>query len=371
MDQRPSLLSDLFRMSAKLVVGGLIVVVLLFFGTAAIIGGIASGIAGAGGDATAQKDGYVTLEGDDDTAEKSILRLRLEGPIMGHPPKNRSSFFFSDSSTYGYELKEDLDKAAKSEDVDGVLLYVSTPGGTIHGSHAIHEGIQAVKAAGKPVIVYVDTISVSGGAWSTAAADAIFADRGSFHAMVGVLGPQLLEFVDPVGLDVFLGTGVETRGGVKFNWIHSGKGKDFGNPFRPAEQWELDLWQTNLDQSYDMFVDHMVTHRGIDRRILTETLGAGIVSNAQAEQYGFINGTKTYDEVVDYVAEQLETETDKLKIMGPRKDHTSPFGGRLSETLARFLPMADTAGPKNTLCTELLSQPLVMWPVHLQNMCGK
>ncbi len=369
MDPRPSLMSDLFRMSAKLVVGGIIVVALIFFGTMAFVGGIAGGIAGAG-DGSRGKDPYVTIKGDDE-AEKTVLRLNLEGPILAHPPREDGSFFFDDNATYGYEMKEDLEKAAKSDQVDAVLLYVSTPGGTIHGSQAIHDGIKTVQAADKKVIVYVDSISVSGGAWSTAGADMIFADRGSFLAMVGVLGPQLLQFDDPVGINVFLGTGVDTRGGVKLNWIHAGKGKDFGNPFRAAEQWELDLWQANLDQSYDMFVDHMVTHRGIDRALLVNTLGAGIVSNDQAEQYGFIDGTKTYDEVVAHLASELGTEEDKLKILGPRKDYSSPFGRRLSEAFAAVVPQADASARLSALCTDLMSKPLVIWQVHLQNMCGE
>ncbi len=374
MDDRPSLISELFRMSAKLVVGGLIVVVLVFFGTMAFVGGIAGGIAGAGGGDGSQKDAYVTLKGEE-TADKTILRLNLEGPILGHPPKNENPFFGDDGTTYGYELKEKLQEAAEAEEIDAVLLYVSTPGGTIHGSQAIFDGIKAVQAAEKQVIVYVDGISVSGGAWSTAGADKIFADRGSFLAMVGVLGPQLLEFVDPVGLDVFFGTGVDTRGGVKLNWIHAGRGKDFGNPFRAAEQWELDLWQTNLDQSYKMFVDHMVENRGIDRALLLNTIGAGIVSNDQAEQYGFIDGTKTYDDVVAYVEEQIGAGEDGAKIVGPRKEYTSPFGGRIGNIFAAVLPQQQATTPPAShtaaLCTELLSKPLVMWQVHLQKMCGK
>ena len=369
MDDRPSLLSELFRMSAKLVIGGFIVVILVFFGTMAFVGGIAGGIA-SGSDGARDKDGYVTLKGKD-SSDSKVLMLRLEGPIMGHKPKDSGSFFFDDGTTYGYELKRDLEKAAGAEEVDAVMMYVSTPGGTIHGSQAIHDGIKAVQAAGKKVIVYVDSISVSGGAWSTAGADKIFADRGSFLAMVGVLGPQILEFVDPVGINVFLGTGVDTRGGVKFNWLHSGKGKDFGNPFRAAEQWELDLWQTNMDEAYKLFVDHMVDNRGIDRGVLVNTIGAGIVSNDQAEQYGFIDGTKNYDEVISYMAEILGVEEDKMTIIGPRKDHESPFGGRIAKTIAAYLPDSETRPNTSALCAELMSGPLVMWQMHLQNMCGK
>ena len=124
-----------------------------------------------------------------------------------------------------------------------------------------------------------------------------------------------------------------------------------------------------------MFVDHMVENRGIDRSLLINTIGAGIVSNGQAEQYGFIDGTKTYDDVVAYVEEQIDAGEDGAKIVGPRKEYTSPFGSRLGEVFAAVFPQqkaeASLASRTAALCTELMSKPLVMWQMHLQNMCGE
>ena len=65
------------------------------------------------------------------------------------------------SGTYGYEVADQLD-SLKTDQVDGVVLLVNTPGGTITGSKAIADAITRYRErTGKPMLVHVEGSSTS------------------------------------------------------------------------------------------------------------------------------------------------------------------------------------------------------------------
>ena len=57
-----------------------------------------------------------------------------------------------------------------------VVLRVNSPGGSAFASEQINREIQALKAAGKPVVVSMGHLAASGGYWISMNADVIYAD---------------------------------------------------------------------------------------------------------------------------------------------------------------------------------------------------
>lgn len=197
--------------------------------------------AGMGGAAGARIDGvgtgYVHQSGARSSRNK-LLALRVRGIILGTSPRDRASSLFLADVTYGYDIQRALEDAAGRDDIKGVLLHLETPGGTIFGSRAIHDGVVHYKeTAGKPVVAYVEGLSASGGVMAMVGADRIFADHGSLVGSIGVLGPQLIYYDKPMAVDGGLfGGGITTQGGIEQTIITAGRGKDLGNPFRrPTE----------------------------------------------------------------------------------------------------------------------------------------
>ncbi len=242
-----------------------------------------------------------------ENSENKLLILDLAGPILGTPPQNQGGpFGFGfPGATYGYQLKDQILAAAKKDDIKGILLHTRTPGGTIFGSVAIHEAIKEYQEkTSKPIVVWIEGMSASGGVYSTVAADKIYAAPGSIIGSIGIIGFQFVYFDQPTALTGSLfQSGIETAGGIEVTVPHAGRGKDIGNPFRRVTDDEMKNIQNSLDTEYRAFVDHVATNRQVDAAQIIDVMGAGIFGNDQAESNGLIDGTKGREQAYDALAE--------------------------------------------------------------------
>ena len=123
-----------------------------------------------------------------ESARDKLLVVRVDGVILG---EKIDEPLFSGGYAYGYEIRRTLQDAAKEDDIRGVILWMSTPGGTIYGSRAIADGVAEYQATtGNPVLAYVSGLSASGGMYAMSGADVILADHGSMVGSIGVIfGP--------------------------------------------------------------------------------------------------------------------------------------------------------------------------------------
>lgn len=294
-----------FAEIARFAIKGLIVVAIFFLATLAVIAAFALGGSGGGGDyaeeASSRADGFIdVVRGElNDDEDNKLAIVPISGLIdsLSISDTNPAGWFSNDFVTFGYTIKETLADLAEDDAVKGVLLLMNTPGGTINGSKAIADGVQAYQeATGKPVYAYVQSISASGGMWSMAGADHIIADEGALVGSIGVILGSLLYYDDPIAVDQgLLFGGVETRGGIKATMLAAGEGKDFGNPYREAGEAELAAVQANLDDLYDLFRAHVAAERDLTDQQVRD-LGAMVYSPRRAQEFGLV------DEVADFDA---------------------------------------------------------------------
>lgn len=250
------------------------------------------------------------VDGDEDS-ENYLLELRINGPILNSP--SNAGFFSIDSSvTYAYQFQELMEKVTEDDRIQGIFLRMSTPGGTIVGSTVIYDALADYKEATEnPIHVYIEGLSASGGVWAMVAADQILAAPGSIIGSIGVIGPTLVYFNNPIAVDGgLLGGGVTTQGGIQQFVISAGKGKDLGNPFRQPTEEELANLRTNISNEYDNFVSHVSETRGISEQTLRQEMGAFIFGTEQAQQYNLIDGTSGRPEAIAALADKLELEDD-------------------------------------------------------------
>lgn len=272
--------------------GGLLIIPFLFLLVAAAIGAAAGG----GIEETTTPTELIVGEAD---ADVRLVAVPISGLILGEESAADGGGLFSPVDiTYGYKLREDLAELAQDDSIDGIILEINSPGGTVFGSRAIAEGVAEYQAeTGKPVVAFVSGISASGGVYAMAGADQIYADYGTLVGSIGVIFGPFTTFNDVTAIDGgLLGGGVTTEGGIDFEFLTAGRSKDFGNPYRPITDEERAVLQEGLDDAYADFVNHVSEGRDISAAEIEDGLGALIFGEQQAVANGLIDGVADRDE---------------------------------------------------------------------------
>ncbi|MGI9594700.1 MAG: S49 family peptidase [Acidimicrobiales bacterium] len=283
--------------------GGLFAIPFLFFLTmAALIG--ATGV-GAGDPPTA-----TSFVAGDRNADVNLVAVPVAGLILGEDRGGGGGLFAPVDITYGYTIKEELARLAEDDSVDGVILEVNSPGGTIFGSNAIAEGVEAYReTSGKPIVAYVSGISASGGVYSMAGADKIYADYGTLVGSIGVIFGPFTTYDGVTAIDGgILGGGVTTENGIEVEFLTAGRSKDFGNPYRAMTDEERAVLQQGLDDAYADFVGHVSKGRDIPVSTIEDDLGALIFGEQQAVANGLIDGVANRDDSYRMAAEAAGLE---------------------------------------------------------------
>lgn len=309
--------------------------------------------------AMSEESDYAYISGNR-SSDNLILEVPVEGIIFGSPSWNMGIPASWGGVTYGYEIQDMLKDAAKEDRIKAVLLHMQTPGGTIYGSMAISDGIREFREqTQKPVFVYIEGLSASGGVMSMVGADAIFADHGSLIGSIGVLGARWTYFDKPMAIDGGLfGGGIATEGGIQHIVVSAGRSKDLGNPFRKPTEAELKTLQTGTDNAYANFVDHVASHRNMEPDTIRNDMGAQIFDNKTAETYGLIDGTRTFSQILAEITEATRIGEDYqlVREKGTPKKFWQELLWSLSGKPDRTAAIEKTV--KRDLCRSVSGMPL-------------
>lgn len=306
--------TQLFKVAIFSSVAVVSVLVTLFIGL--LFTGMAiAGLSGSGSSEGAQLTDREFVAGDK-SSKNELLVINVTGVIMGDRETQDSWLTGLDTGvTYGYEVKEELIKAAEEDDIKGVLLYINSPGGTIFGSEAIADGVTEYKQiTGKPVIAFVSGMAASGGYWSALAADEIYADTGSTIGSIGVIFGPFKYYDSVISEDggAFVG-GVVTENGIQNTYITAGRSKDLGNPYRKLSPEEITSLQSMVNQSYSDFVGRVAAARKIEPATIINSIGALVYSEHQAVDLKLIDGILNKQEAYTRLAEKAGVK-DNYKV---------------------------------------------------------
>ena len=244
-------------------------------------------------------------------ASGHLRAIRISGTIM----TDAADGALLSSGTYGYEVADQLD-SLKTDQADGVVLLVNTPGGTITGSKAIADAITRYRErTGKPVLVHVEGSSTSGCVYSTATANEIIADHGSMIGSIGVILGPLPRYKDVVATgSTLLQQGITTTGGISQEYITAGSGKDLNNPYRDLTEQERQRLQAMVDDDYEIFVAEVAAGRKLDPQRIRNEFGAGIFSARQAVNIGLADAVMGRDEFFRHAATAAGLDPDKTVV---------------------------------------------------------
>lgn len=188
------------------------------------------------------------------------------------------------------DLNEALTDAFENKHAKAVILAINSPGGSPVQSGQVYRTIDRLKKKyNKKVYAVISDIGASGAYFIAAAADEIYADPASIVGSIGVISQS-------IGVE-----GLMDKLGIQGRTFKAGKYKDFLNPTKPLEAFEIAHMESVLADVHQQFIDAVKAGRG-DRLVDPEgnNIFTGLFwSGQQAKQLGLIDGLASTRELVD------------------------------------------------------------------------
>jgi len=169
-----------------------------------------------------------------------------------------------------------LEAAALDSTVEGILLSLDTPGGSVTDADQIHHRLTGLREKGKHVVVLMGDLCASGGLYSAVAAEKIVARPTTLTGSIGVI-------ISGLNIAALL-----EQHGVKDTSVVSGSNKALLSPTQPIDPAHVALLKDIVDAMYQRFVKLVSEGRNLpadklaavaDGRLLTaeQALAAGLV----------------------------------------------------------------------------------------------
>jgi protease-4 len=216
----------------------------------------------------------------------AVAAIDVSGPIVsGEAPQ------FDITGSAAVAASDDIvrliKRAARDPQVKAIVLRVDSPGGSVIASDEIYN---ALKNAGKPVVVHMGALAASGGYYVSMAADHIVAHPDTLTGSIGVIS----EFTNLEGLYEKLG--------LKSAIIKSGENKDFGASTVPFTDEDRRLWQAVVDEVYDSFITIVAENRGMPVEEVRKLADGRIYTGRQAYAARLVDQLGYFDDAVDKAA---------------------------------------------------------------------
>ena len=212
-------------------------------------------------------------------ARTKIAMINIEGIIHSQQAKS---------------VYKQLKAARQDRRVKGLIVRVTSPGGTISGSDQIYMEIRKYRReVGKPVVAFMQGVAASGGYYASVACDKIIAEPTTITGSIGVISWYLVV----QGL-------LEDKLGVLPVVIKSGQKKDWPSSFRKPEEEELQYVQDKLlTPAYERFLEVVAEGREgiLTEDEIRELADGGIFGAKEAQKEKLIDEIGYLDEAIELV----------------------------------------------------------------------
>jgi len=195
-----------------------------------------------------------------------------------------------------------LRRANRDDAVEAVVLRVDSGGGSAFASEIIRNEIEAIKAAGKPVVVSMSSVAASGGYWISMAANRIFASEYTITGSIGIFGmfPTYQRSLDAIG--------ITTDGVGTTFWAGEMR------PDREMTDESRKMFQLLINKGYDDFISKVAMHRGIAKDDVDTIAQGQVWTGSEAFERGLIDEIGDMDAAVAAAAELAGLEPDSYEL---------------------------------------------------------
>ena len=202
---------------------------------------------------------------------------------------HRTKLAADSSLLIGYnDLAADVEDALGKADVHAIALVMDSPGGEVAGAFELAERIYAARGR-KPMVAVADGMAASAAYLAASAADEVVLTPTSYVGSIGVV-MRHVDFSRALAND-----------GITVSHIFAGEHKIDGNPYQPLPDAVRAALQADIEGLYQMFVQAVAKHRGIDEQAVRDTR-AGVYRGVAAVAARLADRIGTVDAVVAELA---------------------------------------------------------------------
>jgi|CXWL01.1.fsa_nt_gi signal peptide peptidase SppA len=206
-------------------------------------------------------------------------------PITGVMTKNPTSAQFLFGGTSTAETRRKVRAAAADEDVESIMLFIDSPGGSVMGLEDLANDVKAAVDGGTPVIAFIEDLGASAAYYVASQASAIFANKTAIIGSIGCLA--IIEDSSRLYENV----------GVKVHAIATGDLKGQGADGLPFSKEFIADKQRIVDSFGAFFFSAVASGRKMSADQVKEVATGQVWFAQEAMDLGLIDGIGDYSQI--------------------------------------------------------------------------
>lgn len=258
-------------------------------------------------------------------SEGSVAVVAIRGTMMKH----QTSMGEGASTVLA---RRAIRAAVADKTIDGILLLIDSPGGTVAGTGDLADEVAAANKQ-KPVVAYIEDLGASAAYWVASQASKVFANAGALVGSIGTFA-VLYDFSGQAG-----------QMGVKVRVARAGKFKGMAVDGTEITDEQFAYWQGIIDKLNAQFLSGVSAGRKLPLSKVTELADGRVHVGIEAQALGLIDGVQSYAATVDQLSNSSDTTrrnamSDDKTPAPETKTPATPQAASLEE-LKLFCPGAD------------------------------
>jgi len=216
-------------------------------------------------------------------------------PVQGTIKKKNYGLAALSGARTTVDIANDVKNALEDSSVDGIILDVDSPGGTVAGTKELASFIADANKQ-KPIVSYANGTMASAAYWIGCAASKIVAYD---TAQVGSIG-VIMSHED--------WSKAEEQVGVKVTHVFAGKYKAYGNSNEPLTEDSKAYLQEKVDAYYTLFVNDVAANRSIEVSDALKMADGKVFIGEQAKQIGLVDAVGGIEVATDILLGLIESK---------------------------------------------------------------
>ncbi|PSK97918.1 signal peptide peptidase SppA [Cecembia rubra] len=254
------------------------------------------------------------LEKEDKINTINVSRINKSAKPKSKSSKNRIAVIVAEGEIMGgngeglissERFKEEIRAARKNKNVKAIVLRVNSPGGSALASEVIWRELEEARKE-KPVIASMGEVAASGGYYIAAASDTIVAQPNTITGSIGIFAL----WFNAKGL-------LNNKLGITTDVVKTGEFSDFLSPTRRVTEAEKLIFQNQIEEGYDIFLERVVKGRDMDKEAVKKVASGRVWTGNQALENGLVDALGGLDEAIRIAAEKAGIEEDYRVVYYP------------------------------------------------------